>query len=397
MTDNSTRKAVAPWTSEPIVKWLLDEGRLLPNVDETVLQLGQRLLSAGAPLWRLRLSMRTLHPLIAAFSSVWERDAGKTHRIETSHGMEGRSGYHGSPLEVIGRTGAPFRKRLSDELTASDHHVLHELRARGGTDYFGLPIKYSSGARASLVFNTDAAAGFSDTDIEGFTEITSVLAPIAEVFSTRRISLAVAEAYLGPRTGRRVLDGQITRGHIEKIDAAILVSDIRDWTGMNGRMPAEDAVALANSYFEIIAQAVEINGGEILKFIGDGVLAIFPAGEQGLSAEVACENALSAARQALQAVASGNHPPELRFGIGLNFGEVLYGNIGSKTRIDFTVLGQAVNIAARIEACCSQFDQPLLFSEEFGKRLEIPGVIVADEPLKGHTGTFRILTAPPGI
>ncbi len=395
MNDISTKNAPVPWSSGPIIKWLLEEGRLLPTVDDTVLQLGQRLQSSGAPLWRLRLSMRTLHPLIAAFSSVWERDAEKTHRIETSHGMEGRSGYYGSPLEIIGRTEAPFRKRLSDELTVSDHNTLHELKARGGTDYFGLPMKYSSGVRASLVFNTDAAGGFSDHDIEGFTEIASVLTPIAEVYSTRRISLAVAEAYLGPRTGRRVLDGQITRGHIEKIDAAILVSDIRDWTGLNSRMSAEDAVALANSYFEIITQAVEANGGEILKFIGDGVLAIFPADGEDVSAEAACENALSAARHALQTVAGGTLPPELRFGIGLNFGEVLYGNIGSKTRIDFTVLGQAVNIAARIEGLCDQLDQPLLFSEEVGSRLAEPGKLVTEQSLKGHAGAVKILTAAP--
>lgn len=393
MTDILDKNALPAWTSGPIIEWLLEEGRLLPDVDDTVLQLGQRLLSAGVPLWRLRLSMRTLHPLIAAFSSVWERDAEKTHRIETAHGLEGRSGYYGSPLEIIGRTGAPFRKRLSDELTVSDHNTLHELKARGGTDYFGLPMAYSSGARASLVFNTDADGGFSDADIEGFTEIASVLTPIAEVYSTRRISLAVAEAYLGPRTGRRVLDGQITRGHIETINAAILVSDIRDWTGLNSRMPAGDAVALANSYFEIITQAVEAHGGEILKFIGDGVLAIFPADEEEVSAETACENALSAARHALQTVEGGTLPPELKFGIGLNFGEVLYGNIGSKTRIDFTVLGQAVNIAARIEGLCSQHGAQLLFSEDFASRLAEPGEPIAEQSLKGHAGMFRIFSA----
>ena len=395
MSDAPETTSRTNWTTGPIIKWLLDEGRLLPDVDETVHQLGEKLLTAGAPLWRLRLSMRTLHPLIAAFSSVWERDAGKTHRIETSHGMEGRSGYYGSPLEVIGRTDAPFRKRLSEELTASDHKILHELRSRGGTDYFGLPITYSSGARASLVFNSDAVGGFSQADIDGFTEITSVLAPIAEVYSTRRISLAVAVAYLGPRTGRRVLDGQITRGDIEKIDAAILVSDIRDWTGLNSRMSAEAVVALANDYFEIMAQAVEKNGGEILKFIGDGVLAIFPADEEGESAETACQNALSAARHALQKLASGTLPPELKFGVGLNFGEVLYGNIGSKTRIDFTVLGQAVNIAARIEGLCSQIQAPLLFSQEFADRLAEQGNVVAEQSLKGHDSRFRIFTAAP--
>ncbi len=393
MTETRGRSGPSEWESGPIIAWLLEEGRLLGGVDETVDQLGQRLLSAGAPLWRLRLSMRTLHPLIAAFSSVWERDTDDTAHIETPHGLEGRSGYIGSPLEIIGRTGAAFRKRLSEALSAEDHNVLHELKARGATDYFGLPLRYNSGTSASLVFTTDTADGFSAHDIRQFTEIAAVLAPVAEVFSTQRIARAVAEAYLGPRTGRRVLDGQITRGDIEKIDAAILVGDIRDWSGLNARLPAEEAVALANRYFEIVAQAVEAEGGEILKFIGDGVLAVFPAEEQGVSPEAACQNALLAARHALRNAQTAEPPLDLRFGTGLHFGEVLYGNIGSETRIDFTVLGQAVNIAARIEGLCGRLDEPILFSEAFAARLGEPSSVVAEEALKGHDGAFKILTA----
>ena len=389
MSDAPRPPQSCDWQSGPIIKWLLDEGRLLGDVDITVSQLGHKLQACGAPLWRLRLSMRTLHPLIAAFSSVWERDAERTERIETPHGLEGRSGYIGSPLEIINRTGTAFRKRLAGELTSSDHDVLHNLKARGGTDYFGLPVRYSNGTVANLVFTSDTADGFTETDIEKFSEIASVLAPIAEVFSTKRIALAVAEAYLGPRTGRRVLDGQITRGHIDSINAAIMVSDIRDWTGLSSRMPAGDALTLANEYFEIIARAIEANSGEILKLIGDGVLAIFPSDEQNDSSRTACRNALTAARQALQ---STDRSPDLRFGIGLHFGEVLYGNIGSTTRIDFTVLGQAVNIAARIEGFCSQLEEPLLFSREFAGQTGETGRVVANETLKGYDGQFEILT-----
>lgn len=389
MSETACIPPSSDWQSGPIIKWLLAEGRLLADVDETVLQLGEKLRASGAPLWRLRLSMRTLHPLIAAFSSVWERDASTTARIETPHGLEGRSGYIGSPLEIINRTGSAFRKRLAGELMASDHSVLHDLKARGGTDYFGLPIRYSNGTTANLVFATDFPAGFADTDIEKLTEIASVLAPIAEVFSTRRVSLAVAEAYLGPRTGRRVLDGQITRGDIDSINSAIMVSDIRDWTGLSNRMAAKDALALANEYFEIIALAVESNGGEILKLIGDGVLAVFPLDEQHKSSPVACRNALSAARQALQTT---DRSPDLDFGIGLHFGEVLYGNIGSTTRIDFTVLGQAVNITARIEGFCSRLEIPLLFSREFADQTGEAGRVVANETLKGYDDQFEILT-----
>ena len=392
MPNNAAGPAGSHWEPGPIIDWLLDEGRLLADVDEVVRQLGQRMLASGAPLWRLRLSMRTLHPLLTAFTSVWERDRDSTRFIETPHGLEGRSSYIGSPLEIISRTRTAFRRRLTEALSETDHNVLHDLKARGGTDYLGLPMRFSDGAVATLVFATDVAGGFSDPDIEGFTRIASVLAPIAEVFGSKRVSLAVAEAYLGPRTGQRVLDGQITRGHIEKIDAAILVSDIRDWTGLNNRMTAERALALANRYFELVAEAVEANGGEILKFIGDGVLAVFPSDDDTADAAAVCDGALASARKALQSARDSEPRLDLRFGMGMHFGQVLYGNIGSKTRIDFTVLGQAVNIAARIEGLCSKFDSPILFSQDFADRLTEPARLVAAEVLKGHDAEFNVLS-----
>ncbi len=378
------------WQTGPIIRWLLDEGRMLPDFEDIVRELGHRILDAGAPLWRLRLAMRTLHPLTTAVTFAWEREDDTIRPLDTPHGLENRPDYFGSPLEVIGRTRMPLRIRLSEPLTDDDHAVLHELKARGATDYFGLPMRFSDGASAIGVFASDTADGFSELDLKQFTEIGSILAPITEVFSARGVSLAVAEAYLGQRTGPRVLDGKITRGDIEKIDAAVLVSDIRDWTGLNNRVPAETALALANRYFEVIAEAVEGNGGEILKFIGDGVLAIFPTDSDELDAAAVCARALAAARQALQIAADLDPSLDLRFGIGMHFGEVLYGNIGSKTRIDFTVLGQAVNIAARIEGLCSRYDRHVLFSQEFAYRLAETTVPVGVELLKGNDATTPV-------
>ncbi len=388
----SDRSAISQWEPGPIIDWLLDEGRLLSDIDEFVGQLGSRMLASGAPLWRLRLSMRTLHPLVAAVTSLWERDSGATTPLSSPHGLEGRSGYIGSPLETMNRTRAPFRKRLTDALSSTDHEVLHDLKARGATDYIGIPMKFSNGAMAFIVFTADVADGFSDRDIQGFARIASVLAPIVEVFNSRSVSLAVAEAYLGPRTGQRVLDGQITRGDIEKINAAILVSDIRDWTGLNNHHTVEDAVVLANRYFEAIAEAVESNGGEILKFLGDGVLAIFSADEDETpDRDPVCERALAAARQAMQIAREADPPLDLSFGIGMHFGEVLYGNVGSKTRIDFTVLGQAVNVAARIEGLCGELHRPILFSQDFADRLAEPTTLVAEKILKGLETAVGVL------
>ena len=391
MNPKKTYAGGSNWDANPIFEWILDEGRFSANLDELVMRLGDKLLISGAPLCRLRLTMRTLHPLVTAVTSTWERESEPISQIESSHGLENLPLYKDSPFEIILRTRSPFRKKLTTQLLETDHQTLHELKKRGCTDYFGVPLKFSDGAVAILVVATDLVEGFADTDLKHFTKIASQLAPVVEVLNLKRVSHAVAEAYLGERTGQRVLAGQITRGHIEKIDAAILVSDIRDWTGLNSRIGPEDALTLANRYFEVIANAVEENDGEILKFIGDGVLAIFPTSETMKLAEV-CENALSAGLQALQTARDMDPPLDLQFGMGMHVGDVLYGNIGSSKRIDFTVLGQAVNVAARIEGLCRKFEKPILFSQEFANYLKIPTEFVAQETFKGLDTSSSILT-----
>ncbi len=387
-------RKTAQWALAPIVDWLLDEGRLLPGIDEIVFQLGERLLAGGAPLWRLRVAMRTLHPLVTALTADWERDAGRQPLLQTPHGLEAREDYLGSPFEVIARTELPFRRKLSADLSNADHEVMHDLKARGASDYFGLPVRLTNGRFQIMVCTTDVSGGFTDLDIEQFRKVASVLAPITEVHNARRVALAVAEAYLGTRTGRRVLDGQITRGDVETLNAAILVSDIRDWTGLNTRVSTAEALNLANSYFQILSDAIEANGGEILKFMGDGILAVFPTDTGEAGVDQTCENALTAARQALQEARNSEPPLGVEFGVGMHFGEVLYGNIGSTTRIDFTVMGQAVNVASRIESLCGKLNRPVLFSQVFADRLAGPSTLLSQEILKGQEQATNVLTAP---
>ena len=381
------------WPVDAILNWLLSEGRFLADVDALTGALGHRLEQAGAPVWRLRISMRTLHPLEAAISSLWERETGSQAMGGISHGLEEQASYIGSPISRIGQTRQPFRRRLEQPLGEDDHLILYELKERGATDYFGMPLHFSNGTAAVFLLTSDRAGGFSSADLDKIGRLAAVLAPVVEVFNVRRRALSLAEAYLGPRTGRRVLEGQITRGDVDTIEAAILVSDLRGWTGLNARLPAREAVALANRYFEIIAEAVDGNGGEILKFLGDGVLAIFPAdAPDGDAGRTACSQALAAARAAVAGAVGSDPPLGLDFGIGVHFGEVLYGNVGSAKRIDFTVLGQAVNIAARIEGQCAALGRQILFSEEVAGRLNLTLSPVSHDVLKGLDRPVAIYT-----
>lgn len=373
----------------PHIDWILKTGRML-KLQGLVDGLGAHLLEDDVPLMRLRLTMRTTHPLTAAISVFWEAHSAPLVQITAPHGLETRSDYLGSPMAQIAQTRAPFRRRLDASLNAQDHVSLQELHDRGATDYYGLPFVFAMGTSGILILVSDGPDGFSESQIKGFDAIAAVLAPVVEAHSNYQLATAIATSYLGARTGQRVLDGQITRGDIETIEAAVLISDIRGWTGINASRPAQDALDFANRYFEVISDAVDKHEGEILKFLGDGVLALFPTDGTAEGRTKACRRAVAAAHAA-QAIAA---KLELgaAFGIGIHFGEVLYGNIGARARIDFTVLGQAVNIAARIEALTPQMGSPVLVSETVAQTMSDQMVHVGTEPLKGLAEPMPVYT-----
>ncbi|MGI9367643.1 MAG: adenylate/guanylate cyclase domain-containing protein [Ruegeria sp.] len=363
------------WNHDNVVGWLHEHGPKPPDLHGLIDGLGAEMLRLGAPVWRIRVAQRIVHPLTAAVSAIWERDEEPTGPIENAHGLEKRPEFKGSPLAEISVTRKPLRKDLT-RLGPDDHLAYRELQARGATDYFGVPLPYGNHLSGILVVATDRPGGFDDADIDGIQILSMALAPLAEVHRLKTLSSAVTAAYLGERTGQRVLGGQITRGHIDAIEAAILFSDIRGWTDLNAKYPVEQTVELANRYFELIDQSVTAHGGEVLKLMGDGVLAIFPIGAEG---ENTCTRALVAARAALE---KPTHD-RLTFGIGLHFGRVMYGNVGSNRRLDFTVLGQAVNIASRIESLCARTGHALLFSREFADQLPDPQKSIGFFSLKG--------------
>lgn len=366
------------------VDWILGEARM-KGLQSLVQGLGARLRADGFPIMRLRAGIRTTHPLTAALSYIWEAEGGQNIQRAAPQGLETRATYIGSPLEIIARTGAPLRQRLTGPLGPDDHTVLHELKANGGTDYYGLPLFFATGSGGIMAVVSDAPDGFTDADIALIDALCPALSAVAEIYSNRHLATAIATSYLGQRTGQRVLDGQITRGDIETLEAAILFSDIRGWTALNATRPATETLAIANRYFEVISEAVDGFDGEILKFMGDGVLALFP-GDAGRTE--ACRSAVSAASKALLLARETALP--VPFGIGIHYGEVLYGNVGAHSRIDFTVLGQSVNTAARIEALTAQSGHSVLVSDVVAESAAIDMEHVGTELLKGLSAPMAV-------
>lgn len=362
------------------IEWILTHGRM-NGLQALVEGLGARLQADGMRLMRLRLGMRTTHPLTAALSYMWEPGSGPIAHIQAPQGLDHRSAYIGSPMEYVARNRTAFRRNLTGVLNDDDHVVLHELKERGATDYYGVPLHFVAASGGILMVVSEATTGFSNADIALIDTLTHAIAPVAEAHGNFHLATAIATAYLGPNTGQRVLDGQITRGDIETTEAAILFSDIRGWTTLNAAETPERVLEIANSYFEVMSDAVDNHGGEILKFMGDGILALFPSDGGDTGKVQACRDALAAAHAA-QGIATLAELP-VPFGTGIHYGKLLYGNVGARERIDFTVLGQSVNIAARVEAFCGRLRRPILVSDTVAQIVGPPMQHVSTEPLKG--------------
>jgi len=228
------------WVPQPVIDWLYLEGRLIADPNELTGALAERLVAAGAPIVRLRLALRTLHPLMAAWLATWE--AGRLERDEVAlHGLEQRASYLGSPLEQVERSGRSFRRRLEARLGERDHPLLHALAARGATDDLALPVSFVSGQKAGLVAVTDRPGGLSDQDLHKLEALGVALTPIIEAMAARHLAETLATAYIGPRSGLKVLQGQIKRGDVESLRPAIWFSDLLAHIPRNCGAPAEIA------------------------------------------------------------------------------------------------------------------------------------------------------------
>jgi adenylate cyclase len=273
-----------------------------------------------------------------------------------------------SPIHAITTTGQPIRRCLADPDCPMDFPVLADLRGEGMTDYFATPLPSLTGEMLLASYTTRRPGGFSEAEMAALTRLLAPVARVAEVMAWRRKAQNILETYLGRQAGDKVLAGQIRRGDGEDVHAVIWFCDLRDSTPLADSMTRGEFLRLLNEFFECVLGPVIESQGEVLRFIGDAALAIFPVGsDEG----EACRRALAAAREAMQRMTTLNAARKrpLRFGIALHLGDVLYGNIGTPSRLEFTVIGAAANEAARIESLCKVLDTPLLLSRPVARHL----------------------------
>jgi adenylate cyclase len=379
--------------------WLLSDAWNTTSVRELVIQLSHCLFSSGVPIWRLQLLIRTLHPQLFATGYTWWRDTDEVEIFTAPHDVLETREHKESPYTPILNGAGGVRRSLEGPEPQFDFPVLKDLHAVGGTDYVAMPLLFSDGQINIITLVSDRSGGFSTEELGQFYEILPVLSRLFEVHALRRTAITLLDTYLGKHSGQRVLEGSIKRGDGENIHAVIWFCDLRDSTSLTEALPREDYLAMLNQFFDCMAGAVLDHGGEVLKFIGDAILAIFPI-EDPDSPEAA-EHAIEAAQDAQREITLINQQRAERganaigFGIGMHIGNLMYGNIGTLGRLDFTVIGAAVNEASRIESMSKALNQNILLSAEFARHFPTRLVSLGMHTLRGVSTPQELFTLSP--
>jgi adenylate cyclase len=379
---------------------------------------------AGVPVWRAAVFVTTLHPDTFGRAFYWREDTG-IKVVEAGYAMMESDEYLQSPVVGVYGTREPLRRHLADPKCPFDYPVLREFQAEGATDYVAFPLAFTDGTIHVATWLTRQPGGFTPQQYADLTAVIAPLTRVAEIRALRRTAANLLDTYVGRQAGERILAGKIRRGHVEAIQAVLWLSDMRGFTARSERLPPAELIDLLNRYFDCQVPAILAYGGEVLKFIGDGLLAIFPLGTQEFgtqefgtqefgtqefgtqelganqteAAEV-CRRALICARTAQAQIAALGVPPgehdAVRFGLALHIGEVMYGNIGGGNRLDFTCIGPAVNLAARLEKRAASLGRAVVASTEFAAHVPGEFIPLGEFPVAGFSAPQMIFGLADG-
>jgi adenylate cyclase len=373
---------------DAIIKWLVGPARRVDSGLRVFDEFAWRMLAVGLPLLRVTLHARVLHPQYLGMTMHWWCTTGKSTQVMIAHEVADGLRYEDNPVLRVSIGGETLRRRLDIAGAKFDFPILHELKAEGATDYFALPIASAHGGNYMMSYVTDRPGGFTAAEIKNMTHVSQYIAIVADMHTQRALSRNVLNAYLGPNTGPKVLAGQIRRGTGEALAAVLWSSDLRGFTERSDRLPGDRMIAILNALFDAQAEAIAMHGGEILKFIGDGMLAIFPLDVAETQAEAA-RNALAAAFEALASIEDlagdprlAGEPP-LKVVVALHVGTAFYGNVGAADRLDFTVIGPAVNLVSRMQAIGKALDVPIILSDDFARAYAAPLKSLGQHRLRG--------------
>ena len=367
----------------PLIHWLLTDARRITDPKAFLAALAEQLLLHGFEVSRLTTGVPILHPQVHSYSARW--DLGKVSDRFWRLTAESLPVLENSPVKTVYSGGGSVRCDPTAPPREGEFGILADLRREGATDYVALSIPFSDGTAKLLTVATQRPGGFSDEQMALLEAMTPAVAVNLEVQALRFTARTLLETYVGRQAGARVLEGAIKRGMGETIRAVIWLCDLRGFTSLSERLPRDALIELLNEYFGRMCEALDAGGGEVLKFIGDSALGIFPIVDDDTAA--VCARALTAAENAQASLAAFNAArieageAPIDYGIALHVGDVMYGNIGGENRLDFTVIGPAVNLAARIEGLCRDLGRHVLLSA---------GFVAASGMAAQHLGTFSL-------
>lgn len=378
---------------QELVDWLIEGARTATAPNDPFKGTCERLLAAGVPLSRVALFIRTLHPDVYGRSFIW-RPGGEVVASSASIDIDKTPGFLKSPVVAVFQSRRELRCRLDDP-ESRRFPFLDEMREEGVTDYIALPLHFIDGSVHVVTCTTTRQGGFSDDHLDALRRVADPMARIAEIIMLRRTAVTLLDTYVGNSAGERIWAGQIRRGHAEAMQAVIWLSDLRGFTGLSDRLSPEIVVDILNRYFDCQVPAIRKQGGEILKFMGDGLLAVFPIARDGDNLGEVCSRALVAAREARSNVIdmqyeSGEVTERFRFGLALHIGGILFGNIGGSGRLDFTCIGPAVNLAARLEKIAGRLGRTVVASSDFVEICASDWADLGEFPIAGLSSAQRV-------
>ncbi|MEO1199103.1 MAG: adenylate/guanylate cyclase domain-containing protein [Pseudomonadota bacterium] len=352
--------------------WVLDEGLRGATMDDLVRGAGERLTAAGVPIDRFFVSVRVLQATVIARSTTWHSNGAIRH--DSFDWAERDAGlYERSPIKVAQDTREWVSLFLA-EIPNDAYGIVPDLKEQGMTHYIVAPMYFTNGAVSAASFATRAPNGFGNRSRLILEGIMPSFGRAVELIAMNQMVGDVLSIYVGEDPARQILEGSVHRGQITHIRSAILFADMRDYTRRSNSLSAADISDLLNEYYDCVVPHIEAEGGHVLKFMGDGILAIFPDEECGK--RQACRAALRAARKSILTVTRRNadtpHGDAFTIGIALHHGRAAYGNVGSGERLDFTVIGRDINLTDRIQKLNSKFSVPILASKEFAALIDEP-------------------------
>jgi adenylate cyclase len=378
---------------QKIIDWLIDGARSAPTPVALMKETCERLVAAGLPLWRAGAFVQTLHPDVFGRSFIW-RDGAEVVVNTAGFDLPESPEFTRNPLAILYASGHEVRYRLDDP-ESKRFPFFDDMRAEGVTDYIAIPLRFTDGSVHATSWSTRHPDGFTDVQLDALRTMVVPFARLGEIFALRRTAATLLDTYVGNRAGERILAGQIRRGHAETMQVAIWLSDLRGFTALSDRLPPEIVVDVLNQYFDCQVPVIRKHGGEILKFMGDGLLAVFPIAKDNANVGEVCGRVLKAAREARTNVDAMHYPSgegveRFRFGVALHLGDILFGNIGGSSRLDFTCIGPAVNLAARLEKIAGRLKRTVVASAGFSGVCANDWIELGEFPIAGFSRAQRV-------